>query len=131
MSKMFLRSILFLCLGLLLNGCIHGEGVVIGGLAGPVMCAKKVIEDKDAGVLDYLKIPAVILFGPFIGFSRELEGIYGSDKLMYKIKYMADVCENLNREEYFNALREQERSAEEENKKIPSVLESGGIREKK
>ena len=105
---MLLRGILLLCFSLVLNGCVGAGGVFIG-LAGPVTCAEKVSEDKDAGVLDYLKVPAAILFGPIIGISREMEVARSGQKPADRIKYIADVCDKRSMEEYFKALHEQKR----------------------
>ena len=111
---MLLRSILFLCFILVLNGCTGVGGAIIGGLGGPITCAKKAIEDKDAGVLDYLKVPAALLFGPFVGISHEIKmgrnrGDIQGTEAKDRIKYIADVCDNRSKEEYFNALREQKK----------------------
>lgn len=109
---MLLRSVLFLCFGLLLNGCTGIGGAVAGGFGGPITCAKKVAEDKNAGVLDYLKVPAALIFGPFVGASREVEvgGRSGQEiKAEDKIKYVADVCDKRSKEEYFKDLREQKK----------------------
>ena len=99
-----LRSILFLCFCMVLSGCalpgLFGAGA--GLLVGPVKCAEKVSKDENAGVLDYLQVPAAILFGPFVGIARELEMPIGSGpNPQERIRYITDVCDPRAKDEYF------------------------------
>ncbi len=109
---MLLRNLIVIAVSfsIFLSGCaapgLFGAGT--GLLAGPVKCAEKASKDKDAGFLDYLKVPAAILFGPFVGAARELEMPIGSGPSpQERVRYIADVCDNRSKEEYFKALAEE------------------------
>lgn len=109
---MLLRNlIIVVSSSIFLGGCAGPPGLFGAGtglLAGPVKCAEKASKDKDSGFLDYLKVPGAILFGPFVGAARELEMPIGSGPSpQERIRYIADVCDNRTKEEYFKALAEE------------------------